>query len=158
MSKLRGLMIPFSEKFPKLAERETRTVTLLNECNVWNLPAGKYVFLESYCGDPKCDCRHAFINVGYVEKSCEGEDKLRILATIGYGWDTLDYYSTWFGSRDDLPPDEDIVRDFKGPVLEIGGVFSKHSLKILKLFKDIMLNDAVFIQRLKKHYRLFKGY
>ena len=152
-------MIPFSKRFPGLAERETRTVTLLSECNEWNLPAGQYAFLESYCGDRKCDCRRVFINVGYLDKSFSaGKEKLRILATIGYGWDTLDYYSTWFGRRDDLTPDEDIVRDFKGPVLEIGGVYSEHSQKVLKLFKEVMLNDAVFIQRLKKHYKLFKGF
>lgn len=153
-----GVMIPFSERFPKLAERETRTVTLLSENNDWNLPAGKYIFLESYCSDPKCDCRRAFINVGYVEKSfSEGKEEIRIIATIGYGWDSLDYYSKWFG-KGSFTSDEDIVQDFKGPVLEIGGVYSEYSEKVLKLFKDVMINDALFIQRLKKHYKLFKGY
>jgi len=150
-------MIPFGKRFPGLAERETRTVTFLSECNDWNLPAGKYAFLESYCGDRKCDCRRVFINVGYLERSPAGKEKVRILATIGYGWDTLDYYSKWFG-RGKFTPDEELVREFKGPILEIGGVYSEHSEKLLKFFKEVMLNDAVFIQRLKKHYKLFKGF
>ena len=43
-------------------------------------------------------------------------------------------------------------------MLEIGGVYSEYSEKILNLFMDVMLKDAVFIQRLKTHYKLFKGF
>lgn len=154
---MRGMMIPFGRRFPGLAERETRTVTLLSDRNEWNLPKGEYAFIESYCGDRECDCRRVFINVAYLDKSPTAKEKLRTLATIGYGWDTLDYYSKWFG-RGKHTSDKEIVRELKGPILELGGVYSEHSENVLKFFKDVMLNDAKFIQRLKKHYKLFKGY
>lgn len=147
-------MVPFSEKFPELAN-ETRCVMLLDDDNEWRLPVGTYSFLENYCDDAECDCRRVFINVAYTREFPSTEIP-RMLTTIGYGWDTLDYYSKWFG-RGKFTPDKDIVRNLKGPILEFGGVYSEHSEKLLKLFKEFMLNDAVFIQRLTAHYKLFKG-
>lgn len=46
--------------------------------------------------------------------------------------------------------------DLKGPVLELGGVHTEYSEKLLGLFKGFMMQDQIFIERLKKHYKLFK--
>lgn len=51
----------FSSHFPGIAEKETRSVTLLGEQN--GLPPGEYAFLEFYCVDPECDCRNVMFNV-----------------------------------------------------------------------------------------------
>lgn len=118
------------------------------------LPARKYGFLESYCGDRKSDCRRVFINVAYLSAE---KDTPKVLATIGYGWDTLEYYSRWFG-RGKFAAGNSIVRDLKGPTLEFAGVYTEHSEKLLKFFKEFMLEDTTFTERLKAHYRLFKNF
>jgi len=132
------MMSPFHSKFPKVAEEETRCAIILSG---HDLPEGKYFFFESYCNDNKCDCRRVFLNVGYNEE---------IVATIGYGWESLEFYKKWSG-------DGVIAKEMKGPILEFGGVHTKYSEMILELFKEIMMNDSVFIERLKRHYEMFKS-
>ena len=73
------------------------------------------------------------------------------------GWDTPEYYSKWFG-RGKFAADNSIVRDLKGPTLEFAGVYTEHSEKLLKFFKEFMLEDTTFTERLKAHYRLFKNF
>jgi len=147
----------FGERFPDLAEKETRTLMLLNEVNEWNLPVGRYIFLESYCNDPKCDCRRVLINVGHFRNTFPAaSDKPKMLATIGYGWETLEYYNKWFGHGKYAAPKK-VLQAIKGPILEIDGFHTEYSERVLKLFKESMLRDSVFIQRLKTHYSLFKG-
>jgi len=48
MSKLPGMTL-FWERFPDVAARETRVVTL--PCTCYGLPAGNYGFLELYCDE-----------------------------------------------------------------------------------------------------------
>ena len=151
-------MIPFSEKFPRLAYVETRCVMILEDDNDWKLPVGVYSFLESYCGDPKCDCRRVFINVGYKEKIDSGT--IRMLATIGYGWDRLNYYLEWFNQSDPeilFSIEDPLVQGMQGPILELTGYYSEYSERLLRFFKESMLKDQVFVEKLKRHYRLFKA-
>lgn len=131
-------MEPFYSKFPEIAEKETRRV-IMPEGRI--LPAGDYFFVESFCNDNNCDCRRAFINVIHGVEP---------LATIGYGWEDIEFYEKWMG-------DKSMAKDLKGPVLELGGHSSKHEKTILRLFKEVMLNDKIFIERLKKHYDMFKS-
>jgi len=126
-------------KLPELAEKETRMVIVMHENK--QLPPGEYAMLESYCNDKKCDCRRVFINV-----ECTG----KILATIGYGWEDIKFYEKWAG-------DSDIAKDAKGPILELGGVYTNMSNDILKFFKEIMLMDETFLNRLRSHYAAFKS-
>ncbi len=79
------MMEPFYNKFPEVAEKETRCIIVMNEKE--GLPRGEYFLLESYCNNPKCDCRRVFINVLHKDK---------ILATIGYGWESLEFISEFF--------------------------------------------------------------
>ncbi len=104
------------------------------------LPPGEYLHDESYCNDPSCDCRRVFINVFHKEK---------IVATIGYGWDSLGFYKQWIG-------DPDLAQDVKGPMLEPGGTQTEYARPLLELFRKVMLNDRTFIRRLEQHYLLFK--
>ena len=131
------MMEPFYVRFPDIAEKETRCIIIPPGKK---LPAGEYFLTESYCNDNKCDCRRVFINIVY---------KNRIVATIGYGWEATDFYEKWLG-------EESLAEDMKGPILELGGQQTEHSAELLKLFKEVMLNDAVFIERLKRHYEMFK--
>ncbi len=65
----------FHEKFPEIAERETRVITSINDSES---PSGDYGLLELYCDEAGCDCRRVFFNV-YSEK------RNKIVAVIAYG-------------------------------------------------------------------------
>ena len=131
------MMEPFQDKFLEIAKKETRCV-IIPPGNP--LPAGEYLFMESYCNDNECDCCRVFLNVLYQDK---------ILATIGYGWKEVSFYEEWMG-------DKRFAADMKGPTLELCGSQSQHAEEILRLFKEFLLNDEVFIERLKRHYQMFK--
>ncbi len=134
------MMEAFHNRFPQIAENETRCIIVPNNSDI-KLPSGEYFFTESFCNDINCDCRRAFINVIYNEE---------MITTIGYGWEDLDFYKKW--SRN-----SNRIYDIKGPILEITGSQTKYSEAILDLFKNLLLTDYVFINRLKEHYQLFKS-
>lgn len=131
------MMVPFFNIFPDIAEKETRCV-IIPKGN--SLPAGSYYMAESFCNDKKCDCRRAFINVLYNDE---------IAATIGFGWENTKFYKKW-------AHDKSLASDLKCPILELGGVSTKYSEKVLVLFKEFMMQDNVFLERLKRHYKMFK--
>src|SRR3954470_17919078 len=80
-------MSGFWLRFPEVAARETRTINLGSPQN--GLPAGSYGFLELYCNDPACDCRRVLLQVRTEH------DPNKVLATINYGWESLDFYRKW---------------------------------------------------------------
>src|SRR3989344_8264324 len=98
--------IPFFHRYDSIAKRETRAVTL-PENNEWDLPAGEYGFIESFCADDKCDCRKAMIavldDVSHI-----------VVATIGYGWENVAFYTKW------MHGDEETGRRMSGSYLELG--------------------------------------
>jgi len=94
-------MIPLHAKLPKLAEKETRRLIFLYGKE--GIPPGDYVLMESYCNDPGCDCRRVFINILHKDTD--------ILATIGYGWESLEFYKRWMGN-------DQFIHDIKGPILD----------------------------------------
>ncbi len=131
------MMEAFYNRFPDIAEKETSSIIMMDE---EALPKGEYFLLESYCNDPNCDCRRVFINVMY---------KNRILATIGYGWENIEFYEKWIGEKG-------LARDVKGPILELTGPYTEYSETLLNLFEKVVLKDNLFIERLKNHYKMFK--
>jgi hypothetical protein len=82
----------FHSRFPEIAERETRTVTLL-ELSDFNLPPAHYSFLEMFCDEPGCDCRRAFFS---VVSSLQQDIK----AVIAWGWEEREFYAKWMGDND----------------------------------------------------------
>lgn len=44
---------PFHERFPEIAEEETRMIIAVNDPD---LPQGEYSLIEAYCNEPNCDC------------------------------------------------------------------------------------------------------
>lgn len=132
------MMEPFHEKFLEIAEKETRCVIIPPGRS---LPTGEYFFTESYCNNSSCDCRRAFINILHKEN---------IVAAIGYGWEDLKFYEDWIGEKS-------LAKDVKGPILELGVSQSQYAEELLILFKKVMLDDIVFIERLKRHYEMFRS-
>lgn len=126
----------------EIAEKETRF--LIFQENYKDLPKGEYGFVELYCNENTCDCRNVYIQV-INPKHTEP------LTTISYGWESLKFYEDWMGGKAD-----DVIRNFKGPAL----TFAKHSTfanTLLELFTEVIIEDDSYVERLKKHYMLFKN-
>jgi hypothetical protein len=134
-------MAPFYEEFPDLAFAETRSATVRG---YKGLPDGSYGFLEYYCNEPNCDCRRVFITV--ISQDTEDET----LATINYGWENAEYYIEWMGSDED-------IENLKGPALAPWPAKqTKLAPYLLKLFKEVALEDEAYIKRLRRHYSTFR--
>ncbi len=134
----------FHNYFPDIAEEETRTVIVLNNSE-WNLPHAQYALLEMYCDDPGCDCRRVFF---YVISSLTKD----VEAVIAYGWESHEFYAKWMRDNDD----PEVIKNLKGPVLNFGSPQSDLAPLILKMVKDLVLQDQAFIERIKTHYWMFR--
>lgn len=133
-------MEPFHMRVPEIGAREYRSFTALG---IAGLPEAEYGFMEFYCNDPSCDCRRVQLVVFAPEVS------KRFLATISYGWESLEFYKKRFGfmSKEDSPCD---------PMLEPFGEQSPYSETLLDCCKRFLLSDEAYVERLKRHYHLFK--
>lgn len=136
-------MTSFGLRFPDLAARETRVVTLLEAHGP--LPAGSYAFLELYCTDPDCDCRRVLIQVR------PEAEPVTVLATINYGWERLKFYTQW------LHGDRQGAREIRNASLDPLNPQSVHAPIFLQFFKSVLMKDRDYIQRLARHYRMFKS-
>ena len=130
-------------RFPEIAERETRTLTVLGHTDC-GLPPGDYSFLEMFCDEPGCDCRRVFFCVVSAPPQ-------QLEATVAWGWETRDFYAKWMRSED-----PEAVADLKGPILNLGSPQSPLAPGILKLTQDELLRDEAFVERVKQHYALFR--
>jgi hypothetical protein len=108
-----------------------------------DLPDGQYGFLELYCDDPGCDCRRVIINVVTPTGP-------QTLATINYGWESIEFYTQW------MHGDKELAREMQGATLDFLNPQSQHADALLNLFKWV-LEDQAYVERLKKHYALFKS-
>ncbi len=134
------IYVPFHEKFPEVAEKETRSITVFNDPD---LPSDSYGLTEAYCDDPDCDCRRVFFNVISLNK----ED---IVAVVAFGWESNEFYAKWYGEDDPK-----VIEDLKGPILNSSSPQSKIAPAILEKVKFVV-QDREYVDRLKKHYSLFK--
>ncbi len=133
-------MVPFYTLFPDLGFKEMRTITVRG---LDDLPDGEYGFLELYCDEVDCDCRRVIIDV------LSPATKSKIWATINYGWESLEFYEGWMGNK------EDAVKCM-GASLEPLGPQTEYSPVLLRLF-ETNLKDERYVERLKRHYELFKS-
>jgi len=133
----------FHTYFPEIAEKETRSFSVLNDLR---LPRGSYSLIEQYCEKPNCDCRRVFFSVFSSHSN-------RVEAVISYGWETSEFYAQWMG--DDDP---ETVRELQGPILNPLSPQSDIAPAILKRVQDIVLRDQAYIERLKEHYGMFKNH
>lgn len=131
----------FHSRFPKIAEAETRVITILRHDR---LPADEYALLDSYCEQPECDCRRAMLTV-------MSRRQQRPLAVIAYGWEDEPFYQRWL--RDDDP---ELISELRGPVLNRLSQQSPLAPVLLEVVAEMVLSDEAYSARLKRHYRLFK--
>ena len=133
----------FHDYFAEIAERETRTVTVLAS-SPSKPPPGEYALLEMYCDESGCDCRRVFF---YVVSSRSNS----LEAVVAYGWEPPEFYAKW--AHDDHP---DVVHQVKGPILNLGSPQSEHAPEILRMIEEVVLQDPAYVERLRAHYDLFR--
>jgi hypothetical protein len=133
-------MVPLLHYFPELAVEEMRTATVQD----WEgLPDGQYGFLELYCNEAGCDCRRVLINVVTPDTGA------KIWATINYGWESERFYRRW-------TRDSEMASWSTGARLDPLGEQTRYAEALLELFR-LVIQDPAYVERLKRHYRLFKG-
>jgi hypothetical protein len=135
---------PFYQYFPDLASKETRSIRVFFD-NEWGLPADEYGLMELFCETRDCDCRRTMLMV-VSEKSQQP------VAVINFGWESRHFYEKWYGSND-----KSVIADLKGPCLNIMAPKSKYADNILALICSTALTDADYVERIKRHYKLFKS-
>ena len=136
-------MVPFHELFEDVARRETRFITILADDEP--VPRGEYGLFESYCDEPGCDCRRVFINV--VRAGTKG-----FLATIGFGWEGKAFYRDWMKA----PVGDEVTDALSGAQLEPMQRQSDIAPALFKLVKELVLSDQAYVERIKRHYRMFR--
>jgi hypothetical protein len=135
--------VSFHDHFPEVAERETRTVFILDD-SPYDLPPGPYTLIEMYCNEPGCDCRRVFFCV-------VSPHRRHALAVVAYGWENRDFYERWFGHYD--PEEIDVL---KGPALNLASPQSDLAPAIMDMIQCTVLQDELYVERLKTHYKMFR--
>lgn len=134
-------MVSFHTRFRDVAARETRHATVVEDR--YDLPAGTYGFLESYCDEPGCDCRRVVIQVVALETGP------KVWATINFGWESEEFYEKWV-------LDAELARFCAGAWLDPLNKQTRYAPALLELFRFVAA-DPAYVERLKRHYEMFKG-
>jgi len=147
--------IPLFKLLPEVAEKATRSLTLLVG-NPFDLPPDEYGLIELYCGDRNCDCRRVFFNV--VSKN-----RKTTVATANFGWESKDFYASWISrgrikTYNELDKDDQLaVDDLCGFHLNLFSEQSELAPKILKMIEDLLEADEDYYERILRHYKIFRA-
>jgi hypothetical protein len=136
--------VAFHELCPDVARRETRTVSVLPAAKL-GVPAGDYQFIEMYCDERGCDCRRVFFTV-------LSSTQQQVQAVIAWGWEDRAFYTRWLGIND-----PHMAREMQGPILNLGSPQSENAEALLELARQVLLVDPVYVERIKRHYALFRS-
>jgi hypothetical protein len=72
----------------------------------------------------------------------------KVWATIGYGWESLDFYRKWGAAGSD-------PIEMKGPYLDPFNPQSKYSSALLDLFR-FLIQSPDYVERPQRHYQMFR--
>ncbi len=133
----------FGIRFPDIAQKETLQITVTDGGHA-GLPGGIYVFHEMFCREKGCDCRRVFFYVTSGQRH-------KLEAVVCYGWESKDFYRRWYKDGD-----PDAIDELKGPSLNLGSPRSEYAPAILELVENVLTNDRDYIERVKRHYNMFK--
>ena len=133
----------FGTYFRELAERETRSITVLPDSDT-ELPPGEDGFLEMYCDERGCDCRRVFL---YFVRPERRDPE----AVVAWGWEAVEFYKRWFEYGD-----PQALAELKGPVLNFGSPATALAPALLELVRNMLLKDSEYVERIKRHYRMFR--
>ena len=135
------------ELLPELAIKETRTITVFPMYK--RLPPGDYGLVEMYCADHDCDCRRVLFSV--ISSNTQ-----KPVAVIAYGWESDDFYARWYNRGKPGPIEPETLADLKGPCLNWMSPQSQYANEVLRVVAGDTLRDKAYVDRLKRHYALFK--
>ncbi len=135
--------VALHDHLPELAKREARMV-IVQEHEEASLPAGEYLFCELYCDEPECDCRRVLLMVWSKQHE-------QVEAVVNYGWEDPGFYARWLHTDD-----PEVVAELKGPSLNRGSPASVLAPAVLELFEQLLLPDRHYMERLKRHYLVFR--
>lgn len=120
-------MVMFGVMFRELANKETRTLTVIDRPPI---PKDTYGLIELYCVDEGCDCRRVMFNI-------VAQSNMKHLATINFAFD----------------PDDDM----RGPFLDTLNAQSELSHPLLDMVREVLEHDADYVKRLERHYAMVKA-
>jgi hypothetical protein len=126
---------------PKLASAETRSFIVQASPG---LPAGEFGLIESFCDDFGCDCRRVIFSV-------LRRDPPAVVAVINFGWETPGFYA----SRHEWADVE--VMMMAAATLEPLEEQSLYAEPLLVIVRDQILADLDYVDRIVRHYRVFKA-
>lgn len=136
--------VDFHTRFPVIAEREVRTLTILPGGDS-EIPVGRYGFVDMYCDEPGCDCRRVFFTVAV-------EGSRNPAAVISWGWEAESFYARWMREAD-----PNVVRHLKGPSLEPPfGPHTSVARHLLEFTDEVLLSDPDYVDRIRRHYKMFR--
>ena len=136
--------VAFHELCPEVAMQETRTIIVPPGARL-GVPEGTYQYIEMFCDEPGCDCRRVFFTV-------VSADQQETEAVISWGWEDLAFYTQWLGFGD-----EDMAKEMQGPILDLGSPHSRKAEVLLQLARKMLLADPLYVERIKRHYALFRS-
>lgn len=134
-----GPIIPFGELDP------TALVRTLRISHHPRIPDGVYSVIDSYCTDPDCDCRVAYLII--VADSSDQD-----LAHISVGWEPVSFYQRWMGSRAKLGN----AVELKGPSLMPWMPQGPLAPFWLELIRQ-RVRDREYLDFFKERYFVFKS-
>ena len=142
-----GVFAPFSDTHRELAMRETRLLTV-SRLDV-GVPPGDYLFVETFCKGKACDCRRVMFQVFDRPPGNCGDFGDQPVLIIGYGWEPSSFYQSWVG-------DPEIAKAMKGPQVDPNSPLCPFGRALLELFQMTCLRSEDYLERVARHYWLFK--
>jgi hypothetical protein len=133
----------FHDLFPEVAEQETRSFMVFPESDS-PLPVGEYGFLEMFWDEHRCDCRRVFF---FVMSSLRQD----VEAVVAWGWEDKAFYKKWMRYGTDRD-----AAHLKGPILNPGSPATQLAPAIPELVRNVLLQDPDYIERVKRHYKMFR--
>lgn len=139
--------IPFHTYFPDVAKRETGELIVNSNSSTLS---GGYGLIECYCKDPECDCRRVMFTI-------ISDREKKVVAVINFGWENEQFYKKWLGGQKWLGDKvKTIIKELKGPSLNSASRQSEYAPELLQLMRTMVLKDSSYVDRLKRHYKMFK--
>jgi hypothetical protein len=130
----------FYTYFPDIAEKETRCIQIFNDLE---LAGDKFILVELFCDEPKCDCRRVMLNV-------ISENRRKPVAVINFGWEKELFYKKWYGKYD-----REMIHELKGPSINTLSQRTDITDKIFDRVK-VTLEDDFYVKRIIEHYIMFR--
>ena len=132
----------FRALFPRLAMAETRSFAVSES---FDLPTGNFALIESFCADRGCDCRRVIFSV-------LRQDPPGVVAVINFGWESSGFYA----------PNHDWATEAEAALMATATLEplkeqSPFADRLLEIVRDQILSDRVYVERIARHYRMFKA-